>query len=119
MSRLPADEHIPVQIVFRMRLLGHDVTFVRDYSSNKSGTSFPDDHVLQLATSEQRAVLTENIADFQQAAKLAGHHAGVVGCKLPPRGSAKKIARLIDRELKVAASLVNTILIVDCRAAAA
>ncbi len=53
MARMPADENVPKAVVLALRTDGHDVTWMRDV-----GPGSPDDHVLALALSENRIVLT-------------------------------------------------------------
>lgn len=68
----------PSLIAHELRARGHDVVSVHE--SPGSGTA--DDHVLDHARSEGRAVITENVRDFRPLAgrllAASGSHAGLV-----------------------------------------
>jgi hypothetical protein len=76
MARLYADEQFPRQVVQNLRSLGHDVQTVQE--AGKSG--LPDEDVLVLAISDNRAVLTINRRDFFQLHKLKPDHCGIIAC---------------------------------------
>ncbi|WP_363318768.1 DUF5615 family PIN-like protein [Microcoleus sp. CAWBG51] len=62
MARLYADEQYPYPVVELLRTLGHDVLTVQEAS--KANQKIPDENVLAFASSEKRAVITENRKDF-------------------------------------------------------
>lgn len=76
MARLIADENFPRPVVVELRRLSHDVAEFGD--TGQAGKSFPDDLVLDLATSDARAVLTLDRADFIRLHRLRGDHAGII-----------------------------------------
>jgi len=76
MARLYADEQFPRQVVQNLRSLGHDVQTFQEAGN----AALPDEDVLAIATSENRAVLTVNRRDFFQLHKLKPHHCGIIAC---------------------------------------
>jgi hypothetical protein len=56
MARLYANENFPLPVVEELRKLEHDVLTIEE--TGKSDQSFPDEKVLEFATTEKRAVLT-------------------------------------------------------------
>jgi predicted nuclease of predicted toxin-antitoxin system len=62
MARLYADEQYPLPIVEFLRTLGHDVLTVQE--AGKANQQISDMDVLTFATSDERAVITENRKDF-------------------------------------------------------
>ncbi|WP_366665110.1 DUF5615 family PIN-like protein [Microcoleus sp. bin48.metabat.b7b8b9.023] len=62
MARLYADEQYPYPVVELLRALGHDVLTVQE--AGKANQKIPDENVLAFASSEKRAVITENRKDF-------------------------------------------------------
>lgn len=101
MARLYADEHFPVGIVYALRRLGHDVTTVRETGASRSGDKMPDELVLQYAAQQQRVVLTFNERDFRALHLFSARHFGILCCPEPDPTAFKKVARQIDRYLKV------------------
>lgn len=59
--RLLLDEHFSPEIARRLRDRGHDVIAARERTG---GLGASDRDLLAIATHEQRAVVTENVADF-------------------------------------------------------
>src|SRR5487761_1170416 len=100
MSRLYADEHFPMAIVYVLRRLGHDVSTVRETGLSKTGEGTPDDLVLLYAARQQRIVLTFNERDFRRLHVLNARPSGIVCCSEPPAAATKKVARQIDKVLK-------------------
>src|SRR5438876_3069658 len=78
MARLYADEHVPVQVIYRLRRLGHDVLTVKQTNENKYGDRVADEQILAFATLDNRAVLTENRADFQHLHRRFPGHRGII-----------------------------------------
>lgn len=100
MSRLLADEHFPVKIVYFLRKLGHDVVTVREVGISKYGDSIPDDLILQFAAQQRRTVLTFNERDFRRLHGESASHSGILCCTAPPARRQKKFARHIDSFFK-------------------
>jgi hypothetical protein len=66
--RLLLDEHFSPRIATEMRKRGHDVTAARALPA-VHGLS--DAELLELATSQRRALVTENVADFVELHRAA------------------------------------------------
>jgi hypothetical protein len=98
MALLYADEHLPVQVVYRLRRLGHDVLTVRQTSRNKSGDAVDDEHVLIYATMRNRAVVTENCADFRRLHCIYPGHKGIIACR--QHSDWKAQAKMIDAAIR-------------------
>jgi nucleoside-diphosphate-sugar epimerase len=77
--RLLLDEHYSPKIAERLRERGHDVVCVKDRDDLRG---LSDRELWDRASAEQRALLTENVADFmalvKEAAASAARHFGVV-----------------------------------------
>jgi len=58
MARLYANENFPVEVVERLRVLGHDV--LTTHEVGKSNQSIEDDAVLRFAIESGRCVITIN-----------------------------------------------------------
>jgi hypothetical protein len=56
MARLFADENFPLAVVEELRKLGHDVLTILE--SGHAGQRFPDEAVLNFASSETRILLS-------------------------------------------------------------
>ncbi len=78
MARLYADEQYPYPVVEFLRALGHDVLTVQEAGKANQRISDPD--VLTFATSEQRAVITQNRKDFFRLHRMRPEHAGIIAC---------------------------------------
>jgi predicted nuclease of predicted toxin-antitoxin system len=78
MARLYADEQYPYPVVEFLRVLGHDVLTVQE--AGKANQKIPDLDVLTFATSEQRAVITQNRKDFFRLHRTWSEHAGIIAC---------------------------------------
>jgi hypothetical protein len=96
MADLFADEHVPPQVLYWLRRLGHNCPLVRQYCEDKSGDAWDDIDVLRFAAERKWAVLTFNARHFLAlAAANPWHHGIVIGEPLPE--SERKIqARRID-----------------------
>jgi predicted nuclease of predicted toxin-antitoxin system len=66
-ARLFADENFPFPVVEALRHIGHDVVTVAD--AGKAGQSLTDKAILELATADQRAVVTLNRSTLCAAAR--------------------------------------------------
>lgn len=78
MARLYADEQYPLPVVELLRALGHNVLTVQE--AGKANQRIPDQDVLSFATSEERAVITENRKDFFRLHRIQPNHAGIIAC---------------------------------------
>lgn len=78
MARLYADEQCPYQVVELLRILGHDVLTVQE--AGNANRKVPDEDVLAFATSQNRAVITQNRKDFLRLHRLSNNHAGIIAC---------------------------------------
>lgn len=95
MADLYADENFPLPVVVNLRKLGHDVlTMLEDGRAN---LRIPDDEVLQISTSYQRALLTTNRKDFIQLHERNSEHAGIIVCTFDPDfvGQARRIDEVV------------------------
>lgn len=78
MARLYANENFPQPAVEALRELGHDVlTSLQAGNANKG---IPDDEVVRFATSQGRAVVTQNRRHFHREHKTSSDHAGIITC---------------------------------------
>jgi predicted nuclease of predicted toxin-antitoxin system len=77
--KLCLDEHYSPQIAEALRRAGHDVTSVKE---RPELVSLSDDDLLATMQAEQRALLTENVADFAPLIATRGangqSHHGIV-----------------------------------------
>lgn len=78
MARLYANENFPVEVVYRLRELGHDVLTTHDVG--KSNQGIEDDSVLEFATDTDRCVITLNRKDFFRLHRSQPQHAGIIAC---------------------------------------
>lgn len=65
--KLLLDEMWSPSIAREVRTLGHDVVAIGESDVAARYAGQPDHEVLQLATEEGRAVVTDNVADFEHA----------------------------------------------------
>lgn len=65
----------PYPVVEFLRALGHDVLTVQEAGNANQRTSDPD--ILAFATSENRAVITQNRKDFFRLHRIQPDHAGI------------------------------------------
>ena len=77
--KLLLDEHYSRRIAEQLRDEGHDVSAVQERPDLRG---VDDSDLLRHASAEDRALLTENVADFmplvRQAAAAGEHHFGVI-----------------------------------------
>jgi predicted nuclease of predicted toxin-antitoxin system len=78
MNRLLADENFPAPAVQALRQLGYDVITLQE--RGKANQQFPDSQVLELATVENRTVLTLNRKHFIRLHQASSKHAGIIVC---------------------------------------
>lgn len=106
MARLYADENFPLPVVEELRRLGHDVlTIIEDGRAN---CRFPDEAVLQQATTHSRAVLTLNRKHFGRLHAQSAEHGGIIACTADT--DFERQARQIDELLQTADLLAGNLL---------
>jgi predicted nuclease of predicted toxin-antitoxin system len=98
MINLYLDENVPEAVALGLRLRGFDVVTVRD--TRRKGLS--DFEQLQYAASENRAIFTFNVADFQKIhhefLKGGMEHKGIILSKQLPIGIiVKALLKLLSR----------------------
>ena len=80
MARLFADENFPFPVVQVLRHLGHDVVTLAELG--KAGQAITDKAILELATTDQRAIVTLNRKHFVRLHEADPSHAGIIVCSL-------------------------------------
>jgi NADPH-dependent 2,4-dienoyl-CoA reductase/sulfur reductase-like enzyme len=90
-ARLLADENFPLPATEELRRLGHDVVTIDD--AGKAGQSLTDEAVLDLASADNRAVVTLNRKHFIRLHGTGRDHAGIIVCTVDPdfAGQAQRI----------------------------
>ena len=78
MARLYANENFPRPAADALRALGHDV--LTSVEAGNANLGIPDDQVVRYATSQGRAVLTQNRRHFHREHKKSSAHAGIITC---------------------------------------
>ena len=78
MARLYSNENFPLPVVEELRALGHDVVTIQERGRGCEAVS--DLAVLELAVSEERAVLTLNRRDFIRLHNEKQPHYGIIVC---------------------------------------
>lgn len=99
--RLFLDAHISGRVIATaLRERGHDV---RSADEERELDGWEDDRLLELATSEERVMVTFNIRDFPRIvgvwAEAGRHHAGCLLIVGVDHGEFGEILRLIDTAL--------------------
>ena len=92
MARFYTNENFPLQVVRALRSLGHDV--LTSLEAGHANRRIADDEVLKFATSQRRALLTQNRRDFLKLHNAGNsQHAGIVLCTADPdfAGQAQRI----------------------------
>ncbi len=107
MARLYSNENFPIPVVEELRRLGHDVISIQERGRANEGT--PDDEVLQMATSEDRAVLTINRKDYIRLHRKSAQHAGIIVCTYDPDypGQAARIHAAVEACLDLHGELIR------------
>jgi hypothetical protein len=77
-ARLYANENFPQPAVEALRGLGHDV--LTSLQAGNANQAIPDDEVVRFATSQGRAVITQNRRHFHREHKRSPDHAGIITC---------------------------------------
>jgi predicted nuclease of predicted toxin-antitoxin system len=94
LARLYSNENFPLRTVHELRALGHDVTTIQE--SHMAGQGVPDPTVLELATSEDRAVVTLNRSHRTEPRTA---HAGIIVCTVDP--DFHRLARRIHNAIQL------------------
>lgn len=106
MARLYANENFPLEVVERLRALGHDVLTTHD--AGRSNQSIEDDAVLRFAIETDRCVLTINRQDFQRLHRTMPTHPGIIVCTENRDYSA--FAGRIDAAMREAGTLTERLI---------
>lgn len=109
MARLYANENFPVEVVRRLRELGHDVLTTHDVG--KSNQGIEDDAVLRFAAESGRCVITINRKDFLRLHRSFPNHAGILVCteNRDFAAFASRIDEAIRLEAELAGKLVKVV----------
>ncbi len=107
MIRLYADEQFPLPVVERLRSKGYDILTVKD--AGNANQRIPDDLVLAFATSQERAVITQNRRDFIWLHNQGVNHSGIVVCSknLDWDGFTSEIDLVLSDRESIAGELVR------------
>ena len=100
MARLYSNENFPLEVVRRLRALGHDV--LTSLEAAQANRRIPDKDVLAFASAEERALLTQNRRDFLKIHNSGDfQHSGLVLCTADPdfAGQAFRIHTAISGDL--------------------
>ena len=106
MARLYANENFPMEVVVRLRELGHDVLTTHD--DGKSNQGIEDDAVLRFAISAGRSVITLNRRDFIRLHQTNPSHPGIIVCT--ENRDYPDFAERIDRLIRQSGELANQLL---------
>jgi hypothetical protein len=77
-ARLYANENFPQPAVEGLRKLGHDV--LTSLQAGNANQGIPDNEVVRFATSQGRAVITQNRRHFHREHQKSSDHAGIITC---------------------------------------
>jgi uncharacterized protein with PIN domain len=78
-ARLYSNENFPIDIVKKLRYLGHDV--LTSSEAGQANQGIPDDDVLKFAHQQERVVITLNREDFIRLHRDGNEHSGIIICK--------------------------------------
>jgi hypothetical protein len=78
MARLYSNENFPRPVVEALRALGHDV--LTSLEAGNANRGIEDDEVVRFATSQGRAVITQNRRHFHREHNKSSAHAGIITC---------------------------------------
>jgi hypothetical protein len=78
-ARLYSNENFPLDIVKKLRALGHDV--LTSYDAGQANQGIPDDDVLRFAHGQERVMITLNRKDFIELHNCGQEHSGIILCK--------------------------------------
>lgn len=79
MARLYSNENFPLDVVIKLRYLGHDV--LTSYDAGQANQGIPDNDVLRFAHGQERVLITLNRKDFIELHKQGQEHSGIILCK--------------------------------------
>jgi predicted nuclease of predicted toxin-antitoxin system len=107
MLKLYADEQFPRPVVQRLIAKGFDVLTVQE--ADQANQKIPDPEVLAFATSQGRAVITQNRRDFIALHKQSQAHAGIVVCtkNLNWDSFAEEIEWVLAGRISIAGELIR------------
>ena len=105
MISLYADEQFPLPVVTRLREKGYDILTVQDAGNANQG--IPDEDVLAFATSQDRAVITQNRKDFIRLHNRGLNQVGIVSCS--KNLDWDSFATEIDRALSIRDSIAGEV----------
>lgn len=107
MARLFGDENFPLPVAEELRRLGHDVVTLHD--PNRAWQSLTDEAVLDLASTDNRAVLTLNRRHFIRLHETGRDHAGIIVCTFDPdfAGQARRIHEAVGEQPQLGGRLVR------------
>lgn len=106
MAEFLADEDVPTRLNAALRLLGHEVTTVRQIDSSKSGSGISDRDVLLYAIERSWIVVTCNERHFRRLNREIPWHSGIITVGHENDSQRlSKLARHIDAEFKAAAKI--------------
>jgi predicted nuclease of predicted toxin-antitoxin system len=105
--KLYADEQFPHPAVQRLIAKGFDILTVQE--AGKANQKIPDPEVLAFATSQERAVITQNRRDFIALHNQSQTHAGIVVCtkNLDWDSFAEEIERALAGKTSIAGELIR------------
>jgi hypothetical protein len=109
MARLYANENFPLEVVIRLRGLGHDV--LTTHEAGKSNQGIEDDAVLRFAISTERSVITLNRRDFIRLHQTVPSHSGIIVCT--ENRDYPDFAGKIDQLIRHSGPLANTLVRVN------
>lgn len=78
-AKIYSNENFPIDIVNKLRYLGHDV--LTSYQAGQANQGIPDDDVLKFAHQQERVVITLNREDFIRLHRDGKEHSGIIICK--------------------------------------
>lgn len=107
MARLYSNENFPLPVVEELRRWGHDVLTIQE--TGKANQEYPDDAVLQIATDDQRIVLTINRKDFIRLHRQSSDHSGIIICTADYdfKGQAERIHKAIAEHKTLSGQLIR------------
>lgn len=108
MARLFADENFPLPVVSALRSFGHDVVTAWEAGSANQGVS--DAEILDIATSQDRAVLTLDRIDFKKLhGQRSSTHSGIVACTADDdfAGQAQRIDQVLTKHESLKGQLIR------------
>lgn len=107
MARLYSNENLPLEVVARLRALGHDV--LTSLEAGNANTQIPDQAVLEFAVRNERALLTINRWDFVRLHTEYPNHFGIIVCSQDPdtSGQAERIHRIMEETADLRGQLLR------------